>query len=124
MDINRIQREFSEAQKTFAYVELHPTADGKVYARTALQTAGGTYVLSIRFPESYPNEMPRVFVDTPPITNAPHRYQGGHICYLHPSMWNPGTHHLTFVIGRAAKWLNKYEIWRYRGTWPGAEIRH
>ena len=30
--------------------------------------------------------------------HAPHRYQGGHICYLHPSMWNPGAHHLTFVI--------------------------
>jgi hypothetical protein len=31
---------------------------------------------------------------------------------------------LTFVIGRAAKWLNKYDIWRVRGTWPGAEIKH
>jgi hypothetical protein len=84
MDINRIQRESSEAQKTFAYVELHPTADGKVYARTALQTASGMYVVSIKFPESYPNEMPRVFVDTPPIIEAPHRYQGGTfaICIL------------------------------------------
>jgi ubiquitin-protein ligase len=124
MDINRIQREFAEAQKTFAYVELHPTADGKVYARTALQTASGMYVLSIKFPDSYPNEMPRVFVDTPAITNAPHRYQTGNICYLHPSMWNPGAHDLTFVIARAAKWLNKYDIWRTRGTWPGAEIKH
>ena len=124
MDINRIQREFSEAQKTFAYVELHPTADGRVYVRTALQTVSRTYVLSIKFPESYPNEMPRVFVDAPAITNAPHRYQGGHICYLHPSMWNPGVHNLTFVIGRAAKWLNKYEVWRARGKWPGAQIKH
>ncbi|MGD0101020.1 MAG: ubiquitin-conjugating enzyme E2 [Acidobacteriota bacterium] len=124
MDIDRVQREFAEAQKTFAYLELYPTADGKVYARTALQTAVGTYVLSIKFPDSYPNEMPRVFVDTPPITNAPHMYQQGNICYLHPSMWNPGFHHLTFVIARAAKWLNKYEVWRYRGTWPGAQIKH
>ena len=124
MDINRIQGEFSEAQKTFAYVELHPTADGRVYVRTALQTVSRTYVLSIKFPESYPNEMPRVFVDAPPIVDSPHRYQGGHLCYLHPSMWNPGVHHLTFVIARAAKWLNKYEVWRTQGTWPGAEIKH
>lgn len=124
MDINRIQREFSEAQKTFAFVELHPTADGRVYARTALQTPNSTYVLSVKFPENYPNEMPRVFVDTPAVTNAPHMYKAGNICYMHPSMWNPGIHHLTFVIGRAAKWLNKYEVWRNRGTWPGAEIRH
>jgi ubiquitin-protein ligase len=124
MDVSRIQKEFSEAQKTFAYLELHPTTDGKVYAKTALQTVAGMYVLSIKFPESYPNEMPRVYVDAPAITNAPHRYNAGNICYLHPSMWNPGTHHLTFVIGRAAKWLSKYEVWRSRGKWPGAEIKH
>lgn len=125
MDIDRVQREFAEAQRTFALVELHPTTDGKVYARTALNTVnGGYYVLSVKFPDNYPNEMPRVFVDAPTITSAPHRYQGGAICYLHPTMWNPGTHHLTFVIARAAKWLNKYEVWRNNGTWPGAEIKH
>lgn len=126
MDMNRVQREFGEAQRTFALVELKPTTDGKVYARTALQTAvGQNYVLSIRFPDTYPNEMPRVYVDAPAIiAYAPHRYKAGNICYLHPSMWNPGTHHLTFVIARAAKWLNKYEVWRTRGSWPGAEINH
>jgi ubiquitin-protein ligase len=124
MDINRIQREFAEAQKTFASLQLYPTTDGKVYAKTALQATSGTYVLSIKFPENYPNEMPRVYVDAPVITTAPHRYNAGNICYMHPTMWNPGIHHLTFVIGRAAKWLNKYEIWRVRGAWPGAEIKH
>jgi ubiquitin-protein ligase len=124
MDVSRINREFAEAQRTFAYLELHPTTDGKVYAKTALQTVSAMYVLSIKFPETYPNEMPRVFVDAPTITNAPHRYNGGNICYLHPSMWNPGAHNLTFVIARAAKWLSKYEVWRTRGAWPGAQIKH
>jgi ubiquitin-protein ligase len=125
MNLTRIQREFADAQATFALVELRPTTDGQVYARTALQTANGRqYVLSIRFPDSYPNEMPRVFIDAPAVTSSPHRYQGGHICYLHPTMWNPGKHDLTFVIARAAKWLNKYEVWRNNGNWPGAEIRH
>ena len=59
--------------------------------------------------------MPRVFIDAPAITYAPHRYRPDNICYLHPSMWNPGAHNLTFVIGRAAKWLNKYEVWRNNG---------
>src|SRR5205085_1756033 len=126
MDMPRIHREFAEAKNTFALVELRPTTDGKVYCRTALQTSNGKqYVLSIRFPDTYPNEMPRVYVDAPTITNAPHRYQNGNICYLHPSMWNPGAHHLTFVIARAAKWLNKYEVWRSNGgKWPGAAIDH
>jgi ubiquitin-protein ligase len=124
MDLSRINREFVDAQRTFAYLELHPTTDGKVFAKTALQTISGMYVLSIRFPDTYPNEMPRVFIDAPAVTNAPHRYNAGNICYLHPSMWNPGMHNLTFVIGRAAKWLSKYEVWRNRGKWPGAEIKH
>jgi ubiquitin-protein ligase len=130
MDLARIRLEFSEAQRTFAYVELHPTTDGKVYAKTALQTANQMYVLSIKFPDSYPNEMPRVYVDAPPLISSPHRYQSGNICYLHPSMWNPGIHNLSFVIARSAKWLNKYEIWRRNlhlygsSKWPGAEIRH
>jgi ubiquitin-protein ligase len=116
----------TSALNTFALVELNPSTDGNVFARTALQTSNGKqYVLSIRFPDTYPNEMPRVYVDAPAITNAPHRYNAGHICYLHPTMWNPGTHHLTFVIARAAKWLNKYEVWRSNGgVWPGAEIKH
>jgi ubiquitin-protein ligase len=126
MDIARIQREFADAQQRFTLVELRPTNDGKVYARTALQTVSGRqYVLSIRFPDNYPNEMPRVLIDAPTITSAPHRYQGGHICYLHPTMWNPGVHNLAFVIYRAAKWLAKYEVWCGNGgKWPGAEIKH
>jgi|SRR5688572_18642915 len=124
MDIGRIQREFAEAQRTFSILELRPTTDGNVFARAALQTGASTYVLSVRFPDKYPNEMPKVFVDTPTITTSPHRYQTGNICYLHPSMWNPGVHNLMFVIARAAKWLSKYEVWRVKGEWPGAEIKH
>ncbi len=124
MNSSRIQREVIDAQQVFAYVELYPTTDGRVYVRVALQTRTQLYIISIRFPDTYPNEMPRVYVDAPRIGTAPHQYQAGNICYMHPSMWNPGGHNLTFVIARAAKWLNKYEVWKTRGTWPGAEIRH
>jgi ubiquitin-protein ligase len=86
---------------------------------------GGHYVLSIRFPDTYPNEMPRVYIDAPSVVDAPpHRYNTGNICYLHPSLWNPGSHNLKFVIWRSAKWLNKYEVWRVKGYWPGAELKH
>ena len=67
MDTARIQREFAEALNHFALV-LRPNADGTVYAKTALQTGPGRqYVLSIRFPDTYPNEMPRVYIDAPTI---------------------------------------------------------
>jgi hypothetical protein len=126
MDIDRIRWEFADARRTFALVELHSTIDSKLYARTALQTVNfRQYVLSIWFPNSYPNELARVFIDAPAIRYAPHRWQDGALCYLHPAMWNPGAHNLTFVIARAAKWLNKYEVWSSNGgIWPGAEIRH
>ena len=124
MDINRIQREFSDAQQSFAYVNLYPTLDGKVYVKAALTAASQTYVFSIKFPDAYPNEMPKIFIETPTITTGPHRYNTGNICYLHPSMWNPGIHNLKFVIARAAKWLNKHEIWKRTGFWPGKEVKH
>lgn len=123
MDIYRIKREFLEAQTNFHHIELHPTVDGSVYLKTALQASNQMYILSIKFP-NYPNEMPRVFIDTPTIMTAPHRYQNGNICYLHPTMWNPGIHNISFVIARSAKWLSKYEVWKRKGQWPGAEIKH
>ena len=125
MDVQRIQREFLDAQKSFAFVELHPATDGRVFVRVALQTPTQMYVLTVRFPDNYPYEMPKVSVDAPIIASAPHRYPNHVICYLHPSMWNPGVHNLSFVIARAAKWLTKYEIWKQNGgRWPGAEIKH
>jgi ubiquitin-protein ligase len=123
VNVSRIQQEVRQAKEHFAYLELHPTADGKVYLKAAL-SAQQVYTLSIKFPETYPNEMPRVFIDAPSIGSAPHRYNDGHICYLHPSVWNPGIHDIKFVIARAAKWLNKYEVWKHQGKWPGKEVKH
>jgi ubiquitin-protein ligase len=125
MDLTRLRREVSEAQQQFSYVECHPTSDGSLYVLAALQTPAKMYTLSVTFPDTYPNVLPTVSVRKPTIqTNSPHRYTAGHICYLHPSMWNPGRHTLTFVIARAAKWLNKYEVWLSTGVWPGAEMKH
>jgi len=125
MDISRIQNEFNQAREHFSYVELHPTSEGKVYVKTALQPSSQQYyIVAIYFPDSYPNAMPRVYVVKPEIDSAPHRYNTGNICYLHPAMWNPGVHNLSFVIQRTTKWLAKYEIWKRNHIWPGAEIKH
>jgi len=126
MDLSLIQREFNQAKEHFSYIELHPTIDGKVCVKAALQpTSQQYYVVTVYFPDSYPNEMPAVYVNKPAIDNSvPHRYTKGNICYLFPTMWNPGVHNLRFVIQRAAKWLSKYEIWKQKRIWPGAEIKH
>ncbi|MFA5291517.1 MAG: hypothetical protein WC496_00630 [Phycisphaerae bacterium] len=125
MDIIRIQNEFKEAQEYFSYIELHPTSDGKLYVKSAIQSSfTNYYILKIVFPDSYPYSMPSVYIEKPVINSSPHRYMEGNICYLHPTMWNPGIHNLSFVLQRAAKWLAKYEVWKNSNKWPGAQIVH
>lgn len=125
MDTQRIWREIREAQSTFALVEEHPTVDGGVYVKAAMQTsAGGTYIVQVQFPD-YPNRMPKVVITKPALlSNRPHKYPDESVCYMHPTMWNPGLHNLSFVLARVAKWLNKYEVWRSTGRWVGAEVKH
>lgn len=125
MDLSRIRRDIAQAKQHFDYVEEHPTSGGGIIVLVALQTVRRYYTLEMIFPESYPNSMPDVFVRKPTLEDSPHRYKAdGHICYMHPHMWNPGRHDLTIVIQRAAKWLSKYEVYRELGTWPGASIPH
>jgi ubiquitin-protein ligase len=125
MDIQRIWREVRQATASFALVEAHPTDEGGVFVKTGLQTsAGKTYIASLYFTD-YPYRMPQVYVTRPALrSDSPHRYKDGNLCYLHPTMWNPGLHDLTFVLARIAKWLNKYDVWCISGSWPGAEVKH
>jgi len=124
MDIQRIRSEVAQAARQFAYVEAHPTSGGGVYVQAAFQTsAGKTYFVEVQF-DGYPNRMPQVRVTRPSLRSSPHRYDAGNICYLHPNMWNPGRHDLTFVLARTAKWLNKYDVYQAHKQWPGAELLH
>ena len=124
MNLARIRGEIVAAQQYFDFVEGHATPQGGVMALIALQTARRVYTLAVFFPDSYPNGMPEVHVRRPDLASSPHRYLNNQICYLHPRMWNPGRHDLTFVIKRAAKWLAKYEVYLRTGEWPGAGIDH
>ena len=124
MNVARVRREIAAAKQYFDYVEGHPTVAGGVIVLAALETSREIYTLDVSFPGSYPNGMPDVHVRRPALESSPHRYPNNRICYLHPRMWNPGRHDLTFVIQRAAKWLAKYEVYRQTGKWPGAGIHH
>ena len=125
MDLYRLVREVREARTRFPNLDSYPTESGSLLVLVALQTSlGRMYTLEITF-EHYPNLEPRVRVRKPNLDfRAPHQYEGSRICYIHPKLWNPGLHNLTFVIARSAKWLNKYEVWRNSGNWPGAGHDH
>lgn len=124
MNLARINREIAAARGYFPTLKSWPTKSGSPQVRCALQTfLGRVYVLQVEFPNTYPNSAPSVFVQRPGIDgNAPHRYRAGNLCYIHPTMWNPGRHDLTFVVKRTAKWLGKYEVWCQTGDWPGATL--
>src|ERR1700686_748629 len=117
MDVKRIRSEVAQAAGHFAYVEAHPTSGGGVYVQAAFQTsASNTYFVEVQF-DGYPSRMPQVRVTRPTLRSSPHQFTTG-ICYLHPNMWNPGRHNLTFVLARAAKWLNKYDVYQATNQWP------
>ena len=124
MNLSRIQHEIAHAKQQFDFVEGHPTSHGGVMVLVALQTTRRPYILEVTFPDAYPNVMPKVTVRKPTLQSSPHRYLHNEICYMHPRMWNPGRHDLSFVIERAAKWLSKYEVYQVKGRWPGAGIDH
>ena len=124
MKVARVRREIAEASQYFDYVEGHRTIMGGMKALVALQTSGDIYTLDVSFPETYPNSMPEVDVRRPALGPSPHRFSDTRICFMHPDMWNPGRHDLTFVIRRAAKWLAKYEVYQQTDYWPGAEMPH
>ncbi len=124
MDVQRIQWDIQRTMEHFPNIETFTTAGGNVYIKALLQTAvGQMYVISVTF-VGYPSEMPKVTVNSPAVTHSMHMYTSGHICYMHPSVWNPAKHDLKFVLVQAAVWLNKHEVYKQKGVWPGPGMAH
>lgn len=124
MNVQRLRFEIQQASDHFPNIESYPTADGGLYVKAALQTAvGQLYILAVTF-ANYPSAMPKVNVLTPGITHSMHMYQSGHLCYMHPNFWNPARHSLLYVLAQVAVWLNKHEIYKQKGVWPGPALTH
>jgi len=125
MNHRRIAHDVLAASLQFPNIELSngPWASS---ALLALKTSTGRiYTLDVAFPDVYPNMPPEFRIRMPQLRRgAPHLYGDGRLCLMHPSRWNPGAHTLTYAIARAAKWLNKYEVWQATGRWPGRHHKH
>ncbi len=108
----------------FPNIETYTTSNGGIYIKAVMQTSvGGIYVISVSFTE-YPSELPKVKVEAPAVTHSKHMYTNGNICYMHPNFWNPAKHDLKFVLAQAAVWLNKHEVYKQKGIWPGPGLAH
>lgn len=124
MNVQRVQGDIRRAREQFPNIETQPTIGGDIYIKALLQTSvGQMYVIYVTF-VGYPSEMPKVTVITPAVTHIQHMYSGGNICYMHPSVWNPAKHDLIYVLAQTAVWLNKHEIFKRKGIWPGPGLPH
>ena len=61
---------------------------------------------------------------SPAVTHSKHMYTSENICYMHPNLWNPAKHDLVFVLAKSSVWLNKHEVYKQKGVWPGPGIAH
>ena len=124
MDLQRIRRDIQYALEHFPNIETQTSLNGEISLKAALQTsAGQIYVVSMTF-AGYPSQLPKIMVIVPKVQHSMHMYNSGHICYMHPTMWNPGKHDVKFVLAQAAVWLNKNEVYKVRGVWPGPHLKH
>ena len=124
MDVQRIRWEIQRATAQFPNIETYPSIDGGMYIKALLQTSvGQMYVLCVTF-IGYPFEIPKVRVISPVVTHSKHMYTSGNICYMHPSLWNPAKHDLVFVLAQSSVWLNKHEVYKQKGVWPGPGLPH
>jgi hypothetical protein len=90
-----------------------------------LKTNRGTsYHVRLEIPSDYPLSLPTVFLAY--LIDAgdhKHMWNDGSICIMRRSQWS-SSYSLALLIARTAKWANKYEIWKYTGSWPGSEQAH
>ena len=81
---------------------------------------GGYYSIEIWYPFDYPYDAPSVYVVSPSIMDAPHKFGSNQIC-VHYNEWR-SQYTIAVIIGWAAHWLHAYEIWKDTKKWPGKEI--
>jgi len=69
---------------------------------------------------------PSVWILTPKIDQAPHRYSNQSLClyYLKDRSWTPDKLLAKYIIPWTAEWLVFYEIWLKTGIWYGEEAPH
>ena len=75
-------------------------------------------LLRIVLPHGYPNNAPRIFVDTLP-TNTPKRWHDQSLSIFGvATTWNAKSNDIIHVLRLARGWLRQYAKWRKTGEWP------
>lgn len=119
----RLHNEQQKLAQNFRQFSFLSDRNGALYVGGALRTnVGQLYQIRIELPPDYPHSIPFVF----PVgweANCPHAYKAGNLCIMRPDQWRPVLS-LAFVVAKVAIWLNKYDVYRKKGYWPGNEQQH
>jgi ubiquitin-protein ligase len=119
----RLHNEQRALAENFRQFSFRQNSKGELYVSGGLRTnKGRVYQIRIEIPPNYPHSIPYVF----PIgweANCPHAYKAGNLCIMRPDQWRP-IFSLAFVVAKVALWLNKYDVYRAKGYWPGNEQQH
>ncbi len=104
------------------------TLDGRISSVKGKLTTnfGNTYHVKINIPEGYPYILPEIELPYHSIDpGCPHKYSDGRICVMRSAQWSTSLS-LAFLVAKTAIWLNKYDLWKYKGKrrWPGKGQSH
>jgi hypothetical protein len=119
---NRMYREQEVLRKYFPYFVIAQDSAGRLTARGVLSTEINSYGIRVVLPSNYPYEMPAV-VPLDWKAGGPHVYPNGQLCVMQLGQWRtPYT--IALMVAKAAIWVNKYEVYKRYGSWPGNEQFH
>jgi len=101
-------------------VELQ--GDRLAWVEDLVSKAGQRYCLRIAYPDRFPFEPPKAFVQSPDISGAPHRLSDGSLCLWDNPFAADGPKTTALVVrNRAVVWFLVYEAWRATGAWAAPQ---
>lgn len=123
--LSRIEAEKRKLKLHFPQFSIYDSGGTILEARGWLKTnAGNTYGILIKATSKYPYELPTVHPqDWTVKSGTPHLYQGGSLCIMRAAQWT-FSFTIAFVVAKTALWLNKYEVFKTSGRWPGKGQTH
>jgi hypothetical protein len=81
----------------------------------------------ISVPKGYPYKPPEALAVGWPITGwtqeIRHSYNEKKMCLFHPNSWS-SRRTLAYVVTKTYVWIQKYDIYRSTGSWPGLGQAH
>jgi len=115
----RLAAETHIMAQRFPRFRLRTLPDGQVAWVGELEPVRGkSFTVRIEYPVRYPYEVPKIWIDSPPIpANAPHRFTDGTLC-IYRRRWNPESSTPASLIPLTCAWLVRFLAWQEDGrTW-------